>query len=104
MSLSFLSVGNERGATCYVIHGSHPSDQKDALDFQGAVSAEHPGRVVLLDKNSSESRAVIEFYAISDNRFPLALLVREDDSLAYMWSAQLPADEDLRYHLHQIGE
>lgn len=104
MALSFLSVGNQRGATCYVIYGSHPDDIDSATEFQTEINAEHPGVVVLIDKHSNDARSLLQFYSISDNRFPMLLLVREDDSLSYHWTSTLPTVDDVIYRLHQIGE
>lgn len=104
MALSFMSVGNQQGSTCYVIFGSHPDDEKLATEFQEEINAEHPNKVYLVDKNSNDARQLLQFYAIHDNRFPMLLLVREDDSLSYHWSGTLPTIDDVIYRLHQIGD
>lgn len=104
MALSFLSVGNQQGSACYIIHGSRPDDIQQVTEFQADVHQEYPNKVVLIEKNSHDARELTRFYSIHDNRYPLLLLVREDDSLTYQWSSSLPNVQDLTYRLRQIGD
>jgi len=105
MSLSFLShMIDIPGALCYVIYGSHPQDIAQANHFQNTVHEQLPNKIHLLDKNSSEARSLLDFYAITDNRYPISLLVQEDDTLAYQWTNNLPVTQDLVYHFRQIGD
>jgi len=104
MSLSFLPQSNQPGTICYLIHGGHTSDTTQARDFQKAINDRLPNKVVLIDNNSQESRELVNFFALTDLRFPIFLIVREDDSLSYEWTTTLPTVEDVLYHLHQIGD
>jgi len=105
MSLSFITQQTDTpGTLCYVIHGNRTEELEAAAAFQGTVHQQIPGKVCLIDKNSHDARAILEFYAITDTRFPISLLVREDDALAYEWSSALPTTEDVLYHLNQIGD
>ena len=104
MALSFLPQSNLPGTLCYIIYGSHPNDAVQAQDFQATINEQHPNKVVLFEHNSREARGLIDFFSLTDLRYPVLLIVREDDSLAYQWSTTLPTPEDLMYHLHQIGD
>lgn len=99
-----MTSSNQRGSTTYVIHGSHPDDLEGAIDFQKRINGNRQGEVVLLEKNSNDTRALLSFYGIVDSRTPQLLIVRENDSLLYHWSGSLPAVEDILYRLRQLGQ
>jgi len=104
MALSFMPQSDVRGTICYVIYGSHPSELTQSQDFQTAIHAQRPGKVFLIDHNSNEARALLDFFAMTTAMMPVSLLVREDDSLAYEWSGSLPIADDVLYRLNQIGD
>ena len=104
MALSFMPEANIQGTVCYLIHGSHSSDLTQAQDFQTAINTQIPGKVYLVDDNAREAHELISFFALTDLRFPIFLIVREDDSLAYEWTSTLPMVDDVLYRLHQIGD
>lgn len=99
-----MSQSNTRGTVCYLIHTSHFSDLTLCSDFQVAINTELPNKVVLVESNSREAHELIKFFALTDQRFPVFLIVREDDSLAYNWTTHLPTVDDTLYHLRQIGD
>ena len=99
-----MAQSNVPGKLCYLIHGSHSGDLAQCQDFQTAVNAELPGKVILVDSNSREARELTGFFALTDHRLPVLLIVREDDSLAYHWTASLPTVDNTLYHLRQIGD
>jgi len=104
MALSFMPQADLRGTICYVLCGSHPSEISQSQDFKAAIEMQRPGRVFILDRNSSEGRALLDFFAMTTALLPISLLVREDDSLAYEWSGTLPMVDDVLYRLNQIGD
>ena len=104
MALSFMPQADIRGTICYVICGSHPSDVTQCQDFQTAIHAQRPGKVFIVDHNSNEARALLDFFALTTAMMPVSLLVREDDSLAYEWTSTLPVVDDVLYRLNQIGD
>lgn len=104
MALSFLPQSNLPGTLCYLIHSGHSGDIGHSQDFQKAVNEQLPDKVFLVENNSHEARELIEFFALTDLRFPIFLIVREDDSLSYEWTTTLPEVDDVLYRLHQIGD
>ena len=99
-----MSKSNPYGTTTYVIYGSHPEEEQQALDFQTEVNTEKPNQVILLEKNSRDAEELLLFYAITETRTPQVLIIGESDTMNYHWSTALPVASEILYRLNQIGD
>ena len=104
MALDTTNLKERNGTVLYFLYTSVTS-QQDFARTADAIKASYPGaQIYSLDVKSADGEKVRDFYDISPDQLPAALIVRNDDQLAASYSSTaIPSAEQLAYEPKSIG-
>jgi hypothetical protein len=105
MGLDFTSIGDKTGAALYFIHTPNTLEIESLTRLAEDIRQQTPHQVVLIDVNTPDGENIRDFYDIMPEQLPVALIVRDDDSVAQMWSGEeIPTTaSDIAFQLDQTS-
>lgn len=106
MGLDFTHIADKQGAALYVLYGGSHQDQQTFTRLKEDIEKQTNHQVVLLDVTTPDGENVRDFYDIMPEQLPAVFIVKDDDSIAQMWSGTgIPTNpSDIAFHLRQISE
>lgn len=84
MGLSFTNIKDHPGAAVYFIHDGTQRGEQEFVRLKDDVSKRTRKQCVLINADSTEGRAIIDFYDLRGSKF--VLIVRDNDQLHHVWS------------------
>lgn len=102
MGLSFVGGKDKDGAAIYLLHnGSGPQERdmermKDRLERLGLNH-----QIYIFSVRDGEGERVRDFYDMQ--ALPCAIIVRDNDQVAYSWNGEMPPAETIAYHARQVS-
>lgn len=105
MGLDFTNIADGAGAALYVLYAGGQQDLRTYTRLQEDLAKETSHQCVLLDVKTPDGEKVRDFYDIFPEQLPALFIVRDDDSIARMWSgSEIPSNvSDIAFHLRQIS-
>lgn len=105
MGLDFANIPDDDGAAVYVLHHPTVSDTRKFEDLKKSILLENPkSQVVLLEVNSAQGEQVRDFYDIMPESLPIVMIIADDDSILYQWSAsEIPASDVISSQLRRTN-
>lgn len=104
MGLDFTSIPDHEGAALYILHTRSSREIERLERLVGDVAKETTHQAVLIDIKTPDGEKVRDFYDLPIEQLPVALIVRDDDSLAQHWYGDyIPTAKDIAYHLRQTS-
>lgn len=104
MGLDFTTIADHHGAALYILTGGSMFDKQKFERMSQEITKHTSHQVVLLDVKTPDGEKIRDFYDIMPERLPVVLVVRDDDSLAHMWSStEIPSPDVISHHLKQIS-
>ncbi len=104
MGLEFTSIVDREGAACYMLHRGTVSDSRMFERLRQEISKNTDHQVVVVDARTTDGERIRDFYDIMPEQLPVVLIIRDDDSVAQLWSgSEIPGADMIAYQLKQIS-
>ncbi len=106
MGLDFTHIADKQGAALYVLYAGGQQDLQTFTRLKEEINKQTTHQVALLDVTTPDGENVRDFYDIMPEQLPAVFIVKDDDSIAQMWSStDIPSNSsDIVFHLRQISE
>ncbi len=104
MGLDFTSISDNEGAALYVLSNASMMETRKFERLKSEIAQHCPHQVVVLNVRTPDGEKVRDFYDIMPETLPVAMIVKDDDSIAQQWSKDyIPAADVIAHHLRQIS-
>lgn len=105
MGLDFTNIPDHEGAALYILHTANSREVENFQRLAAEITTQSSHQVILLDVKTADGEKVRDFYDITPDQLPAALVIRDDDSIAHQWLGQyIPTTaSDIIYHLRQTS-
>lgn len=102
MGLEFTNIKDRSGVALYVLHNSNSMELTRLKSLAEEVRQLCEHQVAIIDIKTPNGEQIRDFYDILPEQLPVVLCVRDDDSIAQMWSDQsIPAADVIAFTLKQ---
>lgn len=105
MPLEITSIPDREGAALYVVSSHDTATHQKLKRLVDEVSDLSQHQTALLEPGDGDARKILDFYDITEDRLPVAMIVNDDDTLVETWhGAYIPTNaSDISYRLSQIS-
>ncbi len=104
MGLDFTSIPDKTGAALYILHTGSMLEAERLEHLRDEISRTDNHQVVLVDVTTADGEKIRDFYDITADQLPVAMIIADDDSIAQQWSGDaIPAADVITYQLDQIS-
>lgn len=105
MPLENTSIPDHEGAALYAISSHDTATYQKLERLIAEVKEGCSNQTVLLEADSTDARAVCDFYDVLPEQLPVAMIVRDDDTLVELWYGdQIPfTGSDIAFRLSQVS-
>lgn len=105
MPLENTTIPDREGAALYAISSRDTATFRNLERLLTEVTTLCKNQTVLLEPTSQDAQRVLDFYDILPEQLPVAMIVRDDDSLVELWyGTSIPTSaSDIAYRLSQTS-
>ena len=105
MGLDFTSIPDRDGAALYILHTGNTLEIQNFQHLADEIATTDNHQVILVDISTPDGEKIRDFYDITPEQLPVAMIVNDDDSIATQWAGQaIPAADVIAFQLRQISE
>lgn len=105
MGLETTGIQDKTGAALYILFSGGALEGQRLEHLLNEVTAQTKHQVLLIDIHSQDGEKVRDFYDVAMEDLPVAIIVRDDDTITNIWKSQeIPSASVISFALNQVSQ
>jgi pantothenate kinase len=102
MGLDFTNIKDRSGVALYILHNSNTVELARLESLAEEVQKLCDHQIAIIDIKTPNGEQIRDFYDVLPEQLPVVLCIRDDDTIAQMWSGHsIPAADVIAFTLKQ---